>query len=218
MEGLTVLLLLVSPLPDEAADSGTDADVYLVHQVMVFNRFARPCRDVAPLRFSRRSGTLWLFAITLLSGDIHTNPGLFQYPCGICKKWVASNQKGLLCDLCNNWCHIACVDVTADLYERFCGMDNFDWQCFVCLFSHLPSLAISSDNDSKSSDNDSSLNDHYPLPIDAFTPPFTNLRIVHQNVQGLLSKMTEISEWLYESFNMPLILCCSETWLLLFPL
>ena len=93
-------------------------------------------------------------------------------------------------------------------------MDNFDWQCPVCLFSHLPSLAISSDNDSKSSDNDSSLNDHYPLPVDAFTPPFTNLRIVHQNVQGLLSKMTEISEWLYESFNLPLILCCSETWLL----
>jgi len=32
------------------------------------------------------------------------------------------------------------------------------------------------------------------LPIDVFQPAFTDLCVVHQNVQGLFSKMAEIDE------------------------
>ena len=52
------------------------------------------------------------------------------------------------------------------------------------------------------------------LPEDLFGGSFTaSLRVVHHNVQGLLSKFTEITQWLHLSCNSNIILCCSETWL-----
>ena len=40
-----------------------------------------------------------------------------------------------------------------------------------------------------------------------------DLCVVHHNVQGLLSKFTEISQRLHISYGSNLIVCCSETWL-----
>ena len=88
--------------------------------------------------------------------------------------------------------------------------NDFDWQCPACLFSHLPLLDIVNDNDLLSEGSSVNCVDSLPLPIDAFQP---GLRVVHQNVQGFSSKMPEIAEWLHEGLHLPLILCCSETWL-----
>ena len=54
------------------------------------------------------------------------------------------------------------------------------------------------------------------LPEYLFCGSFTaSFRAVHHNVtvQGLLSKFTEITQWLHLSCNSNIILCCSETWL-----
>ena len=51
-----------------------------------------------------RNSNIWLsLSFLLLSGDICPNPGPRNVldPCGICKKSVRSNQRGICCDLCD---------------------------------------------------------------------------------------------------------------------
>ena len=56
--------------------------------------------------------------------------------------------------------------------------------------------------------------DELLLPEDLFSGSFTaSLRVVHHNVQGLLSKFTEITQWLHLCYDLNIIVCCSETWL-----
>ena len=53
------------------------------------------------------------------------------------------------------------------------------------------------------------------VPSDIFEESLTaDLRVVHHNVQGLLSKFSEIGQWLNSSHGSNIIICCSETWLL----
>jgi len=186
---------------DDSATVATIKDVHLVHQFAVYHCSILCHQGTALLQLSKCSGTLWLLVSVLLSGDVHANPSPIHYPCGICKKKVAIDR-GLLCDLCDCWFHIICVNVAVNVYENFCKKGDFDLQCPVCLFSHLPSVATSSD----SQDEDFSINcnsqslDCLPLPIDVFQPAFTGLCVVQQNVQGLFSMMAEIAEWLHEVF------------------
>ena len=51
------------------------------------------------------------------------------------------------------------------------------------------------------------------LPIDLFQGSCDGVQIIHHNVQGLNSKLMEISQWLHAGYQLPIILCCSETWL-----
>ena len=205
---LPLLVLIVfhlsKVLSDDLVSVEPTRDVCLVRQFAVYHRSAWCRRGVAPIQ--RHPGTLCLL-VSVLCGDIHTNPGPVRYPCGICKRSVATTHKGLLCDLCNSWFHIVCVNVTVDVYESFRRKNDFDWQCPACLFSHLPLLDIVNDNDLLSEGsgvNCESPVDSLPLPIDAFQPASTGLRVVHQNVQGLSSKMPEIAEWLHEGLHLPL--------------
>ena len=93
---------------------------------------------------------------------------------------------------------------------------QFDWSCLLCLFDVLPpddvcdSHIISTPSNVHSVDS----NELLLLPSDIFKESITtDLCVVHHNVQGLLSKFTEISQWLHISFGSNLIVCCSETWL-----
>ena len=58
-----------------------------------------------------RSHSLALsFFILILSGDIEQNPGPgIKFPCGVCKKSVRSNQRGVACDCCDLWFHTKCM-------------------------------------------------------------------------------------------------------------
>ena len=160
-------------------------------------------------RVPRRPGTFHLLLLLLLGGDIHCNPGPVRYPCGVCRRSVACTHKGLQCDACINWFHIKCVAVTPTQHETFCDSEEFSWQCPGCLLSHLPSGEDSSLSllDASQSSYDLS------LPIDLFQGPCEGVRLIHHNVQGLNSKLTEITQWLHSAYRLPIILCCSETWL-----
>lgn len=58
------------------------------------------------------------------------------------------------------------------------------------------------------------IDDTLLLPEDLFSGSFTAaLRVVHHNVQGLLSKFTDITQWLHSCHGSNIIVCCSETWL-----
>ena len=152
----------------------------------------------------------------LLSGDVHINPGPVLYPCRICDKSVRNNQKGLLCDLCGLWCHIKCANVSGKEYDHYCELAEFDWLCPLCLFDQLPNTEIINDDDDDddfSASADMSFSPDLPSPMDIIGSPVDGVRIVHHNVRGLLSKFSEVSQWLFEAHNSPIILCCSETWI-----
>ena len=72
-------------------------------------------------------------------------------------------------------------------------------------------------NDSKESvdwDQDTSYDDVIPSAITvALESAPGGLQLIHHNVQGLISKSTELAHWLHNCQTMPAIFCYSETWL-----
>ena len=162
---------------------------------------------VVMVKWNRKSIPVCLL---LLCGDVPLNPGPVNYPakfpCGICTRNVNSNHRSLLCDLCDKWIHIHCARVTPATYHQYQSQPEFAWVCPVCLFEQLPNTV----------DEDSYLQsglDHGPSTLDVLRSSPGGIQLIHHNVQGLESKLPEISQWLHVS-DVQTILCCSETWLL----
>ena len=81
------------------------------------------------------------------SGDISLNPGpdqivsdngkkpVWKFPCAVCDKPVRCNQKGILCNGCDSWHHIKCIDMDVETYvalsysqdQWFCKANNCNW-------------------------------------------------------------------------------------------
>ena len=51
-----------------------------------------PCRPAAVI-----------CSLLFISGNVHTNPGPVQFPCGICKRSVSKNHSAVMCDACDLW-------------------------------------------------------------------------------------------------------------------
>ena len=78
--------------------------------------------------------TFSLLFILLSCGDISQNPGPnYKYPCGICDKAVRRNQHGILCDGCELWHHVKCIDIPFDIYRELSEQENIDWYCQKCI-------------------------------------------------------------------------------------
>jgi hypothetical protein len=58
-----------------------------------------------------------------LSNDVNINPGPSTsdslYPCGICDKPVTWDDRGIVCDTCNQWYHANCQSMKSSLYLEF---------------------------------------------------------------------------------------------------
>lgn len=52
-----------------------------------------------------------------------------------------------------------------------------------------------------------------PLLSDVLCDLLSGVRIIHHNIQGLLSKSTDMCEWMGSCVNSPNVLCFSETWI-----
>ena len=121
------------------------------------------------------------------------------------------NQKGVLCDLCGNWSHARCVGIDAHRYSNLCEAEEFNWQCPSCLFNALPSHDVVMDasiNVDSSAVSDSDLSQYdFPFVSDVVSVSSNGVRLLHHNVQGLLSKMPEITQWLHICGSSPTILC-----------
>ena len=71
---------------------------------------------------------VFLVVILLLCGGVERNPGpKMHYPCSICCLSVRWNQKALLCDLCNLWCHCKCSGITNKVYSYYQQTSHFTW-------------------------------------------------------------------------------------------
>ena len=158
-----------------------------------------------------------IFYLLLLCEDIPANPSPICHSCTVCDKSIKDNQKRVLCDLCGNWSHARCVGIDAHRYSNLCKAEDINWQCPSCLFNALPYHDVVMDasiNVDSSVVSDSDLSQHdLPFVSDVLSVPSCGVRLIHHNVQGLLSKMPEITQWLHIYGSLPTILCCSETWL-----
>ena len=72
--------------------------------------------------------------LVLLAGDVSSNPGPVNYPCGICSKGCRSNQKAVQCDGCDKWHHTKCMNMGSDEYQSLAINESSSWMCFSCLF------------------------------------------------------------------------------------
>ena len=60
----------------------------------------------------------------MLSGDIELNPGPPRYPCGVSSRAVAKTHRAVLCDVCEVWQHIRCVNIAPSEYVKLNASDD----------------------------------------------------------------------------------------------
>ena len=53
--------------------------------------------------------------------------------CNICKLNVSASQKGLQCDLCNDWNHIKCSNISDKAYDAYIEEKELPWVCKKCI-------------------------------------------------------------------------------------
>ena len=60
-----------------------------------------------------------------------------QFPCGMCLKPVAKNQKAVKCNYCDLWIHIKCNKINTHTYSLLLN-DNPAWYCLACSKNFIP--------------------------------------------------------------------------------
>ena len=78
---------------------------------------------------SLRRNFWFMQSLLILAGDVAMNPGPFRFPCRVCTRPVRSNQRGIECDVCRQWCHVACVDVDDFRYREMMESKSFSLCC-----------------------------------------------------------------------------------------
>ena len=62
--------------------------------------------------------------------------------CRICNKYVASNHRGIECNICNNWIHAKCNRLGIKDYDNFQTDESLKFNCMQCLKETLPTLNL----------------------------------------------------------------------------
>ena len=107
-----------------------------------------------------KSKSCILLNLILLCGDVNINPGPnWKCPCGLCKKPVKSNQRGIQCDSCDTWIHTRCLGMNNDEYQLLAN-SSCSWICPDCdLPNFSPTLLDLSSNTLNSSNSFDILSD-----------------------------------------------------------
>ena len=163
------------------------------------------------LTFRSSSAGILNCYLLILTGDVSLNAGP-KYLCSVCGKCVQSNQKALECDGCQLWAHIRCVGVSNTIYNELDAKSRFSWHCPTCLFSELPSIDVI-EPDTQSPRTPPSSSECIPLAVDTLKRPFSGVCIVHHNVQGIHSKMDDLTSWFNACSGKNVVLCFTEIWL-----
>ena len=72
----------------------------------------------------------------LLSNQVELNPRPqslddSSYPSSICSQECTWDSDAIVCDNCDKWCHIGCVNISPSMYEKY-GNTSVLWICPVC--------------------------------------------------------------------------------------
>ena len=145
--------------------------------------------------------------MSLLDGDIHPNPGPARYPCRDCNKAVRSNQKGIQCDGCDQWYHIACIDMSVTTYHSLSD-PTLLWNCHHCELCHFSDSFF--DPESDDANTQTSLADEQLIPSHS-TKGSINISGLFFNARSIKNKTNEL--WAFLESEPPDILGMAETWL-----
>ena len=123
---------------------------------------------------------------------LHSIQVQFGFSALLCACPVRSNQHSIQCDRCQEWTRVSCAHVSVIFYEQLAAQVQFSWCCPSCLFLELPLNDLSDDVPSATAVAPPV--ETLPITTDVLCDSISGVRIVHHNVQGLLSKSTDIHE------------------------
>ncbi|CAC5424199.1 unnamed protein product [Mytilus coruscus] len=108
-----------------------------------------------------------------LSNDINLNPGPDKtvFLCGTCDEPVTWEDRGIMCDTCNQWYHTTCQSISSRTYSILLEDSAISWDCIICDCPNYNSVCfeiILSISNSFSILSDTSLKS--PLPSDCIKP------------------------------------------------
>ena len=65
-----------------------------------------------------------------------------KFPCNLCSKPVAKNHRALCCDICDQWVHIKCNNISPSDYELLKSSESkwFCVKCIGCIFPRASNL------------------------------------------------------------------------------
>ncbi len=164
------------------------------------------------LRKSRCKQLLSICTI-LLSGDIELNPGpqiVYKFPCGVCAKPVKCNQKGILCEVCDNWIHTRCIGISDNEYRQLQSSED-PWCCKKCVSEAMPYADVPSDDSVFNSSLDRQTSVIVPPLSMTPVPTSLPLTILYANCRSLFYKLDELRVMI--ATHNPHMICLCETWL-----
>ena len=148
------------------------------------------------------------------------------YPCGTCDRPVTWEDRGIVCDTCNQWYHVTCQSMCSGSYDKHVNDSAIAWDCLACNSPNYTTLCYSlvfstSNHFSVLSDAPLDSPTWQPTPIHASTPVKVSrpragkkeqhLRILNVNFQSIKTKQHLLSN-LIDSTR-PDIIFGTETWI-----
>ena len=131
-----------------------------------------------------------------------------EFPCAVCDLEVLDDQHGLLCEVCCNWSHRSCVNMSVEEYFRWANIDD-GWVCPKCNeeafsfynTSHLSStisLSTSSTMVSATSQRDPSLLKILLLNARSLLPKINHLRRVclSESFDVIVTWLSRLTFWI----------------------
>ena len=125
---------------------------------------------------------VYLVILLLTNGnDIHLNPGPRaerEYLCGTCDKTVNWEERGVICETCDQWYHAGCQNIHTLSYDQLGDSElNISWHCIICNNPNY-SYAV---NDYQSIEIASSLSNSNILDLPPQSPDRTNIKPLHSS-------------------------------------
>ena len=163
----------------------------------------------------------------VLAGYVHPNPGYnakasttansnrprprCRYPCKESEKPARSNQKGVLCDICNFWFHIRCIGMDNNIYYSLASSDE-NWTCFGCaLLYNFSDSFFESASMLENSTHLASLCSTSTSNVLAGVHADSSLKCCLINIRSFRNKVTEL-QLMVDMDHFPII-ALTETWL-----
>ena len=123
--------------------------------------------------------------------------------CRVCYKEVKDHHRAISCDVCENWSHLKCSDISIKLYNHLKYLHYFKWTCTKCRVTEQP---VSETIDLNNLD----LNGQ-PDAISLVKSLRNELVIINMNCRSIINKREELEHIIHET-NADLIVL-TETWM-----
>ena len=128
--------------------------------------------------------------------------------CRFCHKSIGKAQRAISCDLCDQWTHLPCSDMTLKTYRQ---QKNkvFSWVCNSC--RKPEDLSQEKMDTTKLKPTELPLTNESLQQLLTKSTNTNNLLLLHYNCRSYLSKVEEIHNICLKL--KPSVLCLTETWL-----